>query len=192
MESGSLVSIIVPVYNTENYLGSCIESLLSQTYTSLQIILVDDGSTDGCGEICDAYARKDPRIQVIHQANGGVSSARNAGLDAARGRYVCFVDSDDHVLGTMAEEMVSAAEASACDLCVGGTFRMKTMKQIRSAYPFRSRLSFDSPSTGNGAGFYAGGFCAPDLAGLPAVSLPRLSSFSGTLRTGSGYWLRRG
>ncbi len=91
-----LISVIVPVYNCAAYLPQCIESLSAQTYRHLQIILVDDGSKDGSGEICDKYAAKDARITVIHQANAGVSAARNAGLKAARGEYIGFADGDDY------------------------------------------------------------------------------------------------
>lgn len=97
MERLPLVSVIVPVYRAEQYLAECLNSLLEQTYTNLEILLVDDGSPDRSGEICDQFAAKDPRVIVIHKPNGGVSSARNAGLDAARGEYVSFVDSDDTV-----------------------------------------------------------------------------------------------
>lgn len=117
MKNGSLVSIIVPVYNTRNYLKPCVDSIRAQTYTNLEVILVDDGSTDGCGKLCDAFALEDPRIQVIHQENSGVSSARNAGLDLARGAYIYFVDSDDRVAETMVEESVAVMEAEDCDLC---------------------------------------------------------------------------
>ena len=91
------ISVIVPIYNTEKYLEECIESLLSQSYTELQIILVDDGSKDGSGAICDRFAGTDNRITVIHKENGGLSSARNAGLKAADGEYIAFIDSDDKV-----------------------------------------------------------------------------------------------
>ncbi len=91
------VSIIVPVYNTEAYLPACVESLLTQTHDDLELVFVDDGSTDGSGALLDAYAEKDPRIRVIRQKNGGVSAARNAGIDAATGAYIGFVDSDDTV-----------------------------------------------------------------------------------------------
>lgn len=117
MKNGSLVSIIVPVYNTRNYLKPCVDSIRAQTYTNLEVILVDDGSTDGCGKLCDAFALEDPRIQVTHQENSGVSSARNAGLDLARGAYIYFVDSDDRVAETMVEESVAVMEAENCDLC---------------------------------------------------------------------------
>lgn len=92
-----LISVIVPIYNVEEYLSRCIESIINQTYGNLQIILVDDGSTDGSGNICDMYARKDERIQVIHKTNGGVVSARNAGLESALGSYIGFVDGDDYI-----------------------------------------------------------------------------------------------
>lgn len=90
-----LISVIVPVYKTEKYLERCVESICGQSYTNLEIILVDDGSPDNSGALCDALAQEDERIRVIHKENGGLSSARNAGLDAMTGEYVCFVDSDD-------------------------------------------------------------------------------------------------
>ena len=91
------ISIIVPVYNVEKYLNRCVDSILNQTYRNLEIILVDDGSPDNCGAVCDAYAGLDPRIRVIHKPNGGLSDARNAGLDVATGEYVGFIDSDDFI-----------------------------------------------------------------------------------------------
>ena len=91
------ISIIVPVYKVEEYICECIDSLINQTYQNIEVLLVDDGSPDRCPEICDEYAKKDSRINVIHKENGGVSSARNAGLDAATGDYIAFVDSDDYV-----------------------------------------------------------------------------------------------
>ena len=93
-----MISVIVPVYNTEQYLPRCIESILSQSFTDFELLLIDDGSTDGSGKICDAYAEKDNRIRVFHKENGGVSSARNMGLDEAKGEWVYFVDSDDELL----------------------------------------------------------------------------------------------
>lgn len=97
LTNNPLISIIVPVYNVENYLKKCLDSLLSQTYQNLEIIAVDDGSPDNCGVILDEYAKKDDRVKVIHKENGGVSSARNVGLDNANGEYVIMVDSDDYV-----------------------------------------------------------------------------------------------
>lgn len=95
--STPLVSVIVPVYNVEEYLKECIDSIVGQTYRHLEIILVDDGSSDQCGKICDEYSMIDNRIRVIHQPNRGLSAARNAGLEVARGEYVCFIDSDDYL-----------------------------------------------------------------------------------------------
>ncbi len=92
-----LISVIVPVYNVEKYLDRCVESIVNQTYTNLEIILVDDGSPDNCSAMCDAWAEKDNRIKVIHKENGGLSSARNSGLDVMTGEYVYFIDSDDTI-----------------------------------------------------------------------------------------------
>ena len=92
-----LISVIVPIYKVEKYLQKCVDSILAQTYSNLEIILVDDGSPDRCGELCDEYAEKDGRIRVIHKKNGGLSDARNAGIDVAAGKYLAFVDSDDYI-----------------------------------------------------------------------------------------------
>ncbi len=97
MENAPLISVIIPVYNVEDYLERCLESILRQTYTHLEIILVDDGSTDGCPKICDDFQKKDSRIKVIHKENGGLSDARNKGLDIATGAYISFIDSDDWI-----------------------------------------------------------------------------------------------
>ena len=94
----TLISVIVPVYNTSRYLKACLDSIICQSYTSLEIILIDDGSTDNSGAICDEYAKKDSRIKVFHTENGGVSRAKNYGISLASGDYLCFVDSDDIIL----------------------------------------------------------------------------------------------
>ena len=91
------VSIIVPIYNKEKYLEKCLDSILGQTYRDLEIILVDDGSTDNSLVICQHYAEKDPRIKIYHKPNGGVSSARNLGLEKSTGKYISFVDPDDFI-----------------------------------------------------------------------------------------------
>lgn len=92
-----MISVIVPIYNTEKYLSCCINSILSQTYTNFELLLVDDGSTDESSIICDEYALKDSRVRVFHKANGGVTSARRFGVQTARGEWVTFVDSDDEL-----------------------------------------------------------------------------------------------
>ena len=91
------ISVIIPVYKVEQYLGACVDSILAQTFGDFELILVDDGSPDQCGKLCDEYARKDPRVRVIHQENQGLSGARNAGMNSARGEYITFVDSDDMI-----------------------------------------------------------------------------------------------
>lgn len=115
-----MISIIVPIYNVEKYLPQCIESLVAQTYRNIEIILVDDGSPDRCPEMCGAYAEKDARIKAIHQKNCGVAAARNAGLQAARGEYVGFVDPDDWVLPEMYGAMLEAMLAAKADLAICG------------------------------------------------------------------------
>ena len=114
------ISIIVPIYNVEAELPRCVRSILRQTYTDLQILLIDDGSTDGCGALCDAYAKDDARVQVIHQAHKGVADARNVGVAAADGAYIMFVDSDDYIEDDAAQKLYDAlvrhgADVSACN-----------------------------------------------------------------------------
>ena len=104
-----MISIIVPVYNTEKYLDQCIQSVLVQTYTNWELLLINDGSTDLSGTICDQYATKDRRIRVFHKENGGVSSARNVGLDNARGKWIMFIDADDWVEPSMLKELRTVA-----------------------------------------------------------------------------------
>ncbi|WP_455581611.1 glycosyltransferase family 2 protein [Dysosmobacter sp.] len=119
MDSGSLrISVIVPVYNTEKYLRRCIDSILNQTYEALEVILVDDGSTDGSGAVCDEYAEKDARVRVIHQKNGGISAARNAGIDAASGQYIAFIDSDDYLFPTMYGKLFESLQKTKADIAV--------------------------------------------------------------------------
>ena len=103
------ISIIVPVYQVEKYLNECIDSILAQTFTDFELILVDDGSPDNCPALCDAAAEKDSRVRVIHQQNKGLSGARNAGIDVARGNWLGFVDSDDMIDPTFCEKMLHTA-----------------------------------------------------------------------------------
>ena len=113
-----LVSIIVPVYKAEKYIHQCVDSLLAQTYQNIEVILVDDGSPDRCGEICDEYAARDTRVKVIHQLNGGVGKARQTGIEHAIGVYSIHADPDDWVDPTMIEEMVAKAKEDAADMVI--------------------------------------------------------------------------
>ena len=115
------ISVIIPIYNVEKYLKRCIESIIKQTYSNLEIILVDDGSPDGCAKICDEYKNKDERIVVIHKKNGGLSDARNAGLKVATGEIISYIDSDDYVDLDMYEKMTKAMEEKNADIVVCGT-----------------------------------------------------------------------
>lgn len=114
----NLVSVIVPVYNVELYIEKSVASIMKQTYKSIEIILVDDGATDSSGELCDQYARLDDRIKVIHKKNGGLSSARNAGIDIAKGEYLVFVDSDDMIHPQMIEVLYQTARRYDCKLAI--------------------------------------------------------------------------
>lgn len=115
---GELISVIVPVYNMEKYLKRCVDSILAQEYRQLEIILVDDGSTDASPAMCDAYAEQDQRVQVIHKENGGLSDARNAGMAVAKGAYIGFVDSDDWIEPGMYRAMYEAAVANGAQVAV--------------------------------------------------------------------------
>ncbi len=115
-----LISVIVPIYNVEQHLKKCLDSIYNQTYHNLEIILVDDGSPDNCGAICDEYAQKDSRIRVIHKKNGGLSDARNAGLDVMSGDYVAFVDSDDWIEPAMYETLLTNLKLYRADMSFGG------------------------------------------------------------------------
>ena len=128
-----LISIVVPIYMIDKYVGICIESLLNQTYKNLEIILVDDGSKDRCSEICDLYATKDARIKVIHKENGGLVSARKAGVLAATGRYIGFVDGDDWVGAGFYQSLYNAISQNDCDVAIAG-FSRDLFNQTKSIY----------------------------------------------------------
>lgn len=129
MKNSNLVSIIVPVYSVEKYLPTCVDSLLSQTYQNIEIILVDDESPDHCPQICDAYALSDSRVRVFHKKNGGAASARNIGLDNASGKFVCFVDSDDVACRTYISTLVERLEMTSADLAVCGYYYLYQSKK---------------------------------------------------------------
>ena len=115
-----MISVIVPVYNVESFLERCVDSLINQTYQDLEIVLVNDGSTDSSGQLCDKLKEKDPRIVVVHKENGGLSSARNAGIAVAKGDYFGFVDSDDYIEPDMYETMLNAILAHGKDIACCG------------------------------------------------------------------------
>lgn len=144
------VSVVVPVFNVEPFLSRCIESLLNQDFTDFEVILVDDGSTDGCPRICDAFAALDPRIRVVHQLNRGLSGARNTGLAAAGGEYVCFLDGDDWADSTMISSLVEAAQTHAADIVVAG-FHLDTVDASEAlTHTLRVRPSLELVGPGRG------------------------------------------
>lgn len=124
-----LISIIIPIYKVEEYLDACITSVVDQTYTNLEIILVDDGSPDKCPGMCDEWAKKDSRIRVIHKPNGGLSDARNAGIDIATGDYIAFVDSDDYIKPDMLEKLYVAIRKENADIAACGILNCKGSNQ---------------------------------------------------------------
>lgn len=133
--SMDLISVIIPAYNIEQYIGKCVESVIKQSYTEMEVILVDDGSTDGTSEICDKYAIKDDRIKVIHRKNGGLSAARNSGIDAARGKYLYFVDGDDMIHIDCIGNMVRLMKQEDCDIVQCKTYAFLNENKIPMALP---------------------------------------------------------
>ena len=136
-----LLSVVVPAYKTEAYLDRCIESIVNQTYSNLEIILVDDGSPDRCPEICDHWAEKDHRILVIHKENGGISSARNAGIAQDTGEYLTFVDSDDYIAENMYEILIAAMRRTGAEIACCGMYFMKN-GEIVSTHSRNQEASF--------------------------------------------------
>ena len=131
----SLISVIIPVYKVEAYLTACVESVLAQTYQKIEIILVDDGSPDNCPRMCDEFAARDSRVRVIHKENGGLSSARNAGIDVARGEYLAFLDSDDLWTPVFLERLYTALTKTGADfaVCLFRRFQGEPPKELPTA-----------------------------------------------------------
>ena len=127
-----LISVIIPVYNAENYLDACVSGVLAQAYGELEILLIDDGSTDGSGATCDAFQARDPRVRVIHKKNGGASAARNAGLRAATGNYVFFLDSDDSIVPEAMEKLLANAKQNESDIVFFDAYTMEEETGRRS------------------------------------------------------------
>lgn len=121
--SQDIISVIVPVYKVEKYLDECLESIVNQTYKNLEIILVDDGSPDRCPQLCDEWVAKDNRIRVIHKSNGGLSDARNAGIEVATGKYLSFVDSDDFLIPDAFETLYTLIHKTGAEISCGGVYR---------------------------------------------------------------------
>ena len=138
MKNCDLISVIVPIYNVEKYLKKCIESIIQQTYDNLEIILINDGSTDNSPKICDNYAKKDKRIKVIHKKNGGLSDARNYGLEIATGKYISFVDSDDYIHKQMIEKLYNNLKANYSDISICN---------ICNVYPNGKKMNLSIPET---------------------------------------------
>ena len=138
------LSVIVPVYKVEKYIHNCVDSILNQTFSDFEVILVDDGSPDRCGEICDSYASLDKRIKVIHQSNGGLSAARNKGIEIARGEIIGFVDSDDEISADMYEKMLQYLDDNQLDIVCADTYSVKNEKKtFRPRYPEDKLFSRD-------------------------------------------------
>ncbi len=142
-----LISVIIPVYKVESFLHRCVDSVIKQTYRNIEIILVNDGSPDNCPKICDEYAKLDDRIKVVHKQNGGLSSARNAGIEVAKGEYITFVDSDDFVSENFIESLYSAIVSSAADISVGDAvfvYSDKTPEERNEEIVFKSYSPFEA------------------------------------------------
>ncbi|MCD8096963.1 MAG: glycosyltransferase [Lachnospiraceae bacterium] len=155
-----LVSIIVPVYNTKNYLARCVDSLLGQDYENLEVLLIDDGSTDGSEALLDEYQEKDARVRVIHQENAGVSLSRNRAIEAARGEYIRFVDSDDWLPENATSLLVGAAEEAGCDMVIADFYRVSGTRMSQKGDidedQVMDRVEFAAHMIENPADFYYG------------------------------------
>ena len=136
-----LVSIIIPVYKVEKYLNKCVESVVNQTYKNLEIILVDDGSPDNCPNMCEDWAKKDSRIKVIHRKNGGLSAARNSGIEVAKGEYFCFVDSDDYVAEDYVKSLYEALKSDNADMAICDVTEVNEKYNVIDDKKTRERLA---------------------------------------------------
>lgn len=144
MNNEPLISVVVPCYNVEQYLPKCINSLLAQTYTNLEILLVDDGSPDRCGEICDTYAEKDKRIRVLHKKNGGLADARNVAIDVAMGEWIVCVDSDDYVTKDYIETLYGLVEKYQCKIGVASMRTFNEGTEADGQQPPYKEMVFDN------------------------------------------------
>lgn len=133
-EINELVSVIVPVYNIEKFLSKCIASIVNQTYNNLEIILIDDGSQDLSGKICDEWKKRDNRIVVIHKTNGGLSDARNVGLDMAKGTYYSFVDGDDYISADTIDSLLTSLKSNSCEIAICNMIRFTEEGDLSSFY----------------------------------------------------------
>ena len=141
------VSVIIPVYKVEQYLENCVDSVLSQQYGNLEVILVDDGSPDGSPAICDSYAAADPRVKVVHKTNGGLGFARNSGMDVATGEYIMFLDSDDWMVADVIATLVGEALAADAQVVMFGHRRQQPNGTVRDIHTFPSRRLFDDAAS---------------------------------------------
>ncbi len=142
------ISVIVPVYNAEKTLRRCVDSILAQTFEDFELILINDGSKDQSGDICDEYAAKDPRVKTVHKTNGGVSSARNAGLRIAQGEYIAFIDSDDYILNNYFEELIKCdADAIICGFTTNGKSTVPSLSGKISKSKLPGIIDKDSKAT---------------------------------------------
>ena len=138
------ISVIIPIYNVENYIGQCVESVLNQTYRNIQVILVDDGSPDRCGSICDEYEQTDSRVMVIHKQNGGLSDARNVGTDYADGDWILYLDSDDYLENNALEILVEAQKKYKADLVIGNFCYSYADHEVVAESPYHGEVVFNN------------------------------------------------
>ena len=142
MQEG-LVTIILPIYNTEKYLDRCVNSVLCQSYKNLEIILIDDGSSDFCASKCDEWEHRDSRIKVIHKKNEGLGEARNTGIKNAAGEYICFFDSDDYIDPEIIEKAIKSIKRNNADIVIWGVNEVSSSGKIRRFTPYTSKEVYE-------------------------------------------------